>query len=208
MSHAEAPPELSLRERKRQATEARIAGEAARLVSANGLAGTTVDQIAAAADVGRATFFRYFDTKEAAVAAGFATSWTRVIADELALQPADLDPIAAVRAAFAQLAPVLAREHDLILLQARLARSSDTLHAWTLHLHLRIERAVAALVAPRFEGLEPNDARPQLVGALATAVVRIAVDEWVASDGTADLPELIDDGLASVSISTTRRPTR
>ena len=58
-----APPHVpggSLRERKRSETRRRIAEEAVRLVSAQGIPSTTVDQIADAAGVGRATFFRYY----------------------------------------------------------------------------------------------------------------------------------------------------
>lgn len=50
--------------RKQRATKARIASAAARAVVDPGLAGTTVEQIAVAAEVGRATFFRYFSAKE------------------------------------------------------------------------------------------------------------------------------------------------
>ncbi|MGB8649845.1 MAG: TetR family transcriptional regulator, partial [Mycobacteriales bacterium] len=74
MSHAtDLPP--GLRERKRLATHQRIADEAARLATDRGVSATTIEDIAAAAQIGRATFFRYFDTKEIAVAEGFTTPW-------------------------------------------------------------------------------------------------------------------------------------
>ncbi len=60
----------SLTVRRQRATRARIATAAVQRVSENGLAGVTVEQIAAAAEVGRATFFRYFSSKEDAVAEG------------------------------------------------------------------------------------------------------------------------------------------
>jgi len=61
---------MSLAERRRTATRQRIAAAAARVVTEVGLAGATVDRIADAADIGRATFFRYFSSKEDAVAEG------------------------------------------------------------------------------------------------------------------------------------------
>jgi AcrR family transcriptional regulator len=67
MSHS--GPE-SLAVRKRRATNARIAASAARLASRHGVGNTTVDQIAEDAEVARATFFRYYETKESAVAEG------------------------------------------------------------------------------------------------------------------------------------------
>jgi AcrR family transcriptional regulator len=64
---------MSLAERKRTATRQRIAAAAAQVVASIGLAGATVDRIADTADIGRATFFRYFNSKEDAVAEGMNT---------------------------------------------------------------------------------------------------------------------------------------
>ena len=54
-----------IRDRKREATRARIAETALQLFVSHGYAETTIDQIAAAAGVGRRTIFRHFATKEA-----------------------------------------------------------------------------------------------------------------------------------------------
>ncbi len=61
--HAE-PPVIGLRERKKARTQAAIQEHALRLIGEHGYAGTTVEQIAAAAEVSPSTFFRYFPTKE------------------------------------------------------------------------------------------------------------------------------------------------
>jgi len=55
----------SLRERKKQARKERIYQAAVELFRQQGFDGTTVEEIAAAADVGKGTFFNYFPTKEA-----------------------------------------------------------------------------------------------------------------------------------------------
>ena len=53
-----------LRARKKARTEQAIVDAAMRLFGQQGFAATTVDQIAAAAGIGRRTFFRYFPAKE------------------------------------------------------------------------------------------------------------------------------------------------
>lgn len=188
----------SLTERKQKATRARIATAAAQSVAENGLAGATVEQIAAAAEIGRATFFRYFSSKEDAVAEGMTTHWLDLITDAIARQPAHLSAGAAVVAAF----DGLGDGFDAISAQVRelatLTRSSPVLSAWTLQIYLRYEAAIAALVASRLGDTGPEDPRPRLLGALAMASTRIALDDWLLHGGS--LPARLRAALSSVRI--------
>lgn len=194
-------PDPGLRERKRLATHARIADEAARLAKEKGLAGTTIDDIAAAAEIGRATFFRYFDAKEVAVAEGFSVPWLQLILDNLQAQPPQLSAMDAVFETFTGFAPVLDDGGmDLVLQQARMSQASPGLQAWTLHVYVRFEKAIAEAVASRFADLQPDDPRPRLVGALTMSAVRLSLDTWLASEGTKDLAGLLRDGLRAVEI--------
>src|SRR5271170_243277 len=52
------------RERRKAETYERLMRAALKLFAAQGLEGTTVEQITEAADVGKGTFFNYFPTKE------------------------------------------------------------------------------------------------------------------------------------------------
>jgi AcrR family transcriptional regulator len=66
-----------------------------RLFHEQGYSATTVDQIAAAAEISPSTFFRYFPTKEATV---LYDPFDPVLIAATLAQPAELSPIAALRA--------------------------------------------------------------------------------------------------------------
>lgn len=198
MSHALSsamPPSA----RRRAATRERIAEAAARLVAEVGLAGATVDHIADTADIGRATFFRYFNSKEDAVAEGMNAHWLGRITTALAGQPAGLTATDAVLGAFHELALGFAEIEDQVRELATLTRSSETLEAWTLHIYVRYESAIAELVAPRMPDLVSQDSRPRLLGALAMAAVRIALDDWLCHGGS--LPDRVRAGMAALTIA-------
>ena len=174
----------SLRVRKRQRTRERIATAAAQLVSQNGLSATTADQIAEAADVARATFFRYFESKEYAVAEGFTSTWIAAITDALRRQPPELSVNEALTAAFAELTPGFALVEQNIAEIERQTRDSLSLRAWTLLCYLNFETAIAEVIAPRLPDLTVDDPRPRLIGALAMASVRISIDDWLRDGGS------------------------
>ncbi|WP_445169412.1 TetR family transcriptional regulator [Mycolicibacterium sp. Dal123E01] len=174
----------SLRVRKRQRTRERIATAAAQLVMQNGLSATTADQIAEAADVARATFFRYFESKEYAVAEGFTSTWIAAITDALRRQPAGLSVNEALTAAFAELAPGFVLVENNIAEIERQTRDSLSLRAWTLLCYLNFETAIAEAIAPRLPDLTVDDPRPRLVGALTMASVRISIDDWLRDGGS------------------------
>lgn len=185
-------PARSLRERKRDETRRRIADAAAELAGAHGITTATVDQIVERAGVGRATFFRYFDSKELAVATGLSDVAVFVLVSAMSDLPEDLGPLDAVRAAYRSLAVDFEEHRQMYLDQALLSRSSSAMMAWTLHLYVDWEIAIAEALRPRFGDIAQDDPRPRMLGALAMAAVRLACDEWVASEGVGDLPMLIE----------------
>jgi AcrR family transcriptional regulator len=84
-----------LRERKKAKTRAAIQEHALRLFREQGYAETTVHEIAAAAEVSPATFFRYFPTKEDTVV---FDRLDPVMIDLFRAQPPGLTPTEALRA--------------------------------------------------------------------------------------------------------------
>ncbi|HMA36729.1 MAG TPA: TetR family transcriptional regulator, partial [Chloroflexia bacterium] len=97
MSDPDAGPVIGLRERKKAKTRAAIQEHALRLFGAQGYAATSVEQIAAAAEVSPSTFFRYFPTKEDVVLYDVLDP---LFFAAFRAQPAELPPIAALRAGF------------------------------------------------------------------------------------------------------------
>jgi len=183
---------------KQRATKARIAAAAAQAVVDHGLAGATIEHIAAAAEVGRATFFRYFSAKEDAVAEGMTTRWLDAITAAIAVQPPDLPAHAAVVAAYESLGDGFDTISDEVRELAALTRSSPVFSAWTLQIYLRYEAAIADLVGPRIPDLAPDDPRPRMLGAAAMAAVRIALDDWLIHGGS--LPERVRTALGAIQV--------
>ncbi|NGO74412.1 TetR family transcriptional regulator [Streptomyces sp. YC504] len=187
-----------LRELKKQRRRERIVAAATDLVRERGIDEVTVTDIAEVAQVGRATFFRHFDSKESAVVIGFYENRLAALLAALAEQPEDIDPRRAMAEAIRtqirgfQQSPDL-REFDL--LQGRMVAASPSLRSRGLEFQETYTTALAQLLAPRFGPLAPTDLRPRYLAAHALAVLRIAVEQWVAEGGTGDLPAMVESGL-------------
>src|ERR1700744_4083588 len=85
-----------LRERKKARTRASLREHALRLFREQGYQATTVEQIAAAAEVSPSTFFRYFPTKEEVV---LQDDMDIRLVEAFANRPPGRPPIPAIRAA-------------------------------------------------------------------------------------------------------------
>lgn len=105
-SHSTDPP-LGLRERKKAKTRASIQGHALRLFRRQGYSATTVEQIAAAAEVSPSTFFRYFPTKEDVV---LFDATDPLMLSLLERQPSDLTVIEALRRTMREVYASLSKE--------------------------------------------------------------------------------------------------
>jgi len=178
-----------LRERKKQATRLAIHTAALRLFAERGFAGTTVDAIAAEADVSRATVFAYFPSKEDIVF-GEAPQAVAALAAALATSEGVDDALDAVRDWLRRLDGWL--EPDLAL-QLRLAREVPTVGARRLRLFAEVERVIAAALA-RLD--EPGDAfAARLAAAAIVAALRVAEETAaarMAADGRALSADEID----------------
>jgi AcrR family transcriptional regulator len=85
--------ELGLRERKKAKTRSEIRAQALRLFQEQGYHETSIEQIAAAAEVSPSTFFRYFPTKERVV---LSDDLDTVLLAAFVAQPPDLPVLSAL----------------------------------------------------------------------------------------------------------------
>ena len=193
---------MGLRERKRQDTLSRIAAEAARLATQHGVAGVTVDQIAEAADISRATFFRCYASEETAIAEGFSGPRVEEMLSILASQPIDLAPVDAVARTFEELGGLVDEGvAELMLEQAQIAQESAALQAWIAAAYLHDETLLADVLAQRLGVSAADDPRPRMVAAVALAAIRTGMDGWLQDGGKGDVSARIAAALAVVRLA-------
>ncbi|MEU8801443.1 TetR family transcriptional regulator [Spirillospora sp. NPDC048819] len=112
---------LPLRERKKLRTRRAVQEHALRLFGEQGYDATTVEQIAAAAEISPSTFFRYFPTKEDVV---ITDEYDPIMAEVFRDQPADLPPLDALRATLREILPLLLDE-DLQVIRTRMKLAAE-----------------------------------------------------------------------------------
>jgi AcrR family transcriptional regulator len=182
-----------LRERKKRRTRATLIDAAVGLCDEQGFDGTTVDQIAAIADVSPRTFSRYFTTKDA-IALALVDEILDTAADELVRQPIELGHFEALRRAYVAMAENTKFAHDGALSSDRLLQILRiTLSSATLR-HAAVEfraNAIDVVVAERM-GVGVYDRRVKLVAAVWGALVITALQE-LAQNMVRARPVSIDD---------------
>jgi AcrR family transcriptional regulator len=147
-------PQPGLRERKKARTKATIQREALRLFSEHGYAETSVEQIAAAAEVSPSTFFRYFPTKEEVVLSEFIDSRTIEL---FRAAPAELGPTAALRHSIEALTTEISEEDlELESLRNELIQQVPELRRGLMAELLRPIQMMSEVIAERL-GLDPGD---------------------------------------------------
>ncbi|QOV41013.1 TetR family transcriptional regulator [Streptomyces ferrugineus] len=167
-----------------------IARAAAALFVRQGLRATRAEDIAQAAGIAPRTFYRYFATKEEAVAplyAAGADRWTEAVRDA----PADLPvPQALEHALHHTLTPgagISESSWEWARTLVRLATSNPALRkVWAEVCH-ESERTLADALAARTG--HDNVAALNFAAAAAAASVRVAVETWASGNAPAQGPE-------------------
>ena len=186
-----------LRELHAARTRDAIVSAALELFEQRGFQATTVDEIAARADIAPRTFFRYFPTKEAVLFARAAEDRERLAA-ALGARPADEHPfvsLTTVSGAFA--ADIHKRQSDFRLLQ-KLSTEKVWAYQRTL-LDAEMVELLAGFVADRLGVHTDEDPRPRVWAGIVMTTYRTAFHLWLDGGRRGRLEPVVDDALAAVA---------
>ncbi len=183
--------ELGLRERKKLERRRCIEAAAIDLFDANGFDGTTIEDIAAGADIAPRTFFYYYDTKEDVVLADYATRLQRIV-DELRNRPADEARWAALRASFVVVAADYDAQRDQLVRRFAIMAHNPSVYARSLQLQAGWEDALADVLSDQIGNENDNGIEPRLMAAAALACMRSSLQHWLLTGHATPLPELIE----------------
>jgi AcrR family transcriptional regulator len=184
-----------LRERKKQKTRWAIQEHALRLFAQQGYDETTVEQIAAAAEISPSTFFRYFKTKEDVVT---QDQYDPLLVELFAEEPQDRTPLAAMRdimrKVFAQMPP---SEREKIAERTKLIMAVPALRARTYENMVGTIEMIAGMVGRRL-GRKPDDLAVRIFAGAVVGALIAALLAWTERDCRDDLGEILDKTMAQL----------
>lgn len=188
----------TLRDRTARAVRDEIGAVAMGLFFKQGYDNTTVDQIAYAAGMSRTSFFRYFATKDDIVL-GRVDELGHQVMEALVTRPVGEPVWQALRGAFDPLLELTAAAPERWLAVARMLSDAPSLKASQLGRQLAWQDLMIPEVARRLRIRNAAlDARPRALVAAAIACLNAARDVWTASDGTLDMPTLLDQAMKAL----------
>jgi AcrR family transcriptional regulator len=178
-----------LRARKQRQTRQRIADVALRLFLEHGFEATTLDAIAASADISRRTFFHYFASKEAIVFA-LESDTEQLFRTVLAASTNDLQPLNAVRQALSVIISRYQTEEARSI--DRLMRSTEALRARKQANYARQETALYNALSEKWPA---PDRQPglRLLAMVGIGAMRLAADCWHDDKGQRPLQNYLEE---------------
>jgi AcrR family transcriptional regulator len=195
------PGASGLRERKKLRTVQQLQEAALDLFLEHGFDNVTTDDIAAAVEVSKTTFYRYFESKED-VLLGNTAERLASIRQALEQRPVDEPVLAAVRQAMAAVVRQYDQERDAALLRARVMRESRSLRARNLEQQAAWEGVVADFVRSRLPDSPQRELQSRVIAAKVIASLRATVDYWLDTQGRDQLEGLVDNVLGTLTLPT------
>jgi mycofactocin system transcriptional regulator len=167
------------------------------MFSEHGFDVTSVDEISAAAGIGRRTFFRYFKSKNDAVWGDFDTqlesfsSWFEQC-------PADLPVVHAIAAGVIEFNSFDAAATASLRDRMKVIISSPALQAYST-IRYRAWREVVSRFAAKRLGVADDALIPRTLGHLALGAALASYEQWLA-DETSDLLPFLREALAVLTV--------
>jgi AcrR family transcriptional regulator len=183
---------VGLRERKKRRTREAIVEAAFELFAERGFAGTTIADIAEAAEIAPRTFFSYFPSKDDVVFHDFEQNY-ELAAEWLRDREPGTNAIDALRAGIATTLVAPDEEHlQEKRLRAHLIRENESLAAHNEHLKGKFAELLTEAVAEDL-GETPRDLRSRLVAATTVAALS-AIEDLPDEEADRSL-EMLDSAL-------------
>ena len=156
-----------LRERKKEQTRQRIAAVALQLFTERGFDAVTVNEIAEAAEVAKATLFAYFPTKESLALHGVGGD---DLAGIVARRPPGQSPLAALRAHYRAFATeqTTVVDPEALLTRVRVIFDSPALSSAANSLRYQQRQALAQVLAEEYDQTAAALNAAQIAAALLT----------------------------------------
>jgi AcrR family transcriptional regulator len=168
----------------------RLMKAAITLFEEQGYEETTVAQIAAAADLTKRTFFRYFADKREVLFSGSEELEGRWL-EAVAAAPAGADPLTAATAGFDPVAAMFAGRHEFAQMRARIINSNPELQEREL---IKLQRLASSITSALTERGGSHNAAI-LAAQTSVTVFHVAFARWVQEDAPAALRRLMDESL-------------
>lgn len=182
-------PRMGLRERKKLKTRTAIREATYRLIEDQGYEATTVEQIAAAAEVSPSTVFRYFPTKEDIV---LTDEFDPVMEAAIRARPADEPPLESLRRVLRRaVETILAEQPGELYQRSRLMLEIPAVRARMTETMAETSLLLTRAVADR-TGRDPGDLEVRVFTASVMAALREVTIYWAEHGQEGNLAVLVD----------------
>jgi AcrR family transcriptional regulator len=171
---------LNLRSRKQQFVRNAIFDAAIELFAAKGFDETTVEEVAQAAGVSRASFFRYFSSKDDLLAQN-VMKYGLALIEAIKACPHSFTPFEIMRETVLSVA-----KHTVTHPRTRQVIEISQRSASAMQAHMsrmiEVEASVAAAFAERIGGLPKDELESRLLAALTLSAMNVAILSWYRGD--------------------------
>lgn len=188
------PPDL--RAQVRETVRARVAEIAMNVFAERGFEQTTAAEAAAAAGISRASFFRYFASKEEAVYVAQEMTGVKIAA-AVAARPAGEPTWTALHHGFHSAIEEYVNDPVTALARMRLTGETASLRAHQLERQSQWRELIGQALASRGNG-SVHDLGVEAAVAAAISALDVAAKHWGESDGATDFVELLDEAFAAI----------